>query len=119
MSDKTRGFHFGLEAEFLLIDADSFRPLWHPQLRFDQLNELLGSIPADDFDHEGLDVRAPHTKATPFVVEGYQVPDRNLKPTDLLPKGVEIRTPVCDSIAECLAALNTLHERMQKALAGS
>jgi len=37
MTHQNGGFHFGLEAEFLLIDADSFRPLWHPQLRFDQL----------------------------------------------------------------------------------
>src|SRR3954468_16343971 len=67
-------------------------------------------------DDEGLDVRPPHTKPIPFVVEGYQVPDQNLKPTDLLPKGVEIRTPVRDSIEDCLAAFKRLHERLQQAL---
>jgi hypothetical protein len=28
------GFRFGLEAEFLLVDTESFRPLWHPDLSF-------------------------------------------------------------------------------------
>jgi hypothetical protein len=53
----------------------------------------------------------------PFVVEGYQVPDPNLKPTALLPKGLEIRTPVCNSIKESINAFATLHDRMQRSLA--
>jgi AraC-like DNA-binding protein len=40
-----------------------------------------------------------------------------MRPIDLLPKGVEIRTPVCASIEECLGSLKTLHERLQHALA--
>ena len=36
-----RGFHFGLEAEFLLVEADSFRPLWQPDLKFSELNAAL------------------------------------------------------------------------------
>jgi carboxylate-amine ligase len=39
-----------------------------------------------------------------------------LQPIDLLPKGIEIRTPVCGSIDECLNSLGTLHQRLQKAL---
>jgi gamma-glutamyl:cysteine ligase YbdK (ATP-grasp superfamily) len=39
-----------------------------------------------------------------------------MNPIDLLPKGVEIRTPICTSIDECLAALKTLHARLQQAL---
>jgi hypothetical protein len=31
------GFHFGLEAEFLLVDASSFRPLWYADLQFEML----------------------------------------------------------------------------------
>ena len=27
-----RGFHFGIEAEYLLVDAETFRPLWHHDL---------------------------------------------------------------------------------------
>ncbi len=53
------GFHFGIEAEFLLVDSRSFRPLWHPQLRFDALNAALESIPVGDFSCDGLKVEAP------------------------------------------------------------
>jgi len=52
----------------------------------------------------------------PFAVEGYHVPDPELKPIDLLPKGVEIRTPICPTIEVCLECLLVLHERMQTAL---
>ena len=33
-----RGFHFGLEAEYLLVEAETFRPLWHRDLSFVGLN---------------------------------------------------------------------------------
>jgi len=46
------------------------------------------------------------------------VPDPDLNPIDLLPKGVEIRTPVCPSVESCLACFEVLHERMQVALGG-
>src|SRR5438876_3829679 len=116
MIRRDSGFHFGLEAEFLLVEARSFHPLWHRQLSFDELNALLESIAIDDFDCEGLDLTPLHRKKMPFVIEGYQVPDSNLRPTGLLPKGIEIRTPVCDSIEDCLTAFAILHERMQAAL---
>src|SRR5438105_2811764 len=91
------GFHFGLETEYLLVEATTLRPLWHPQLRFDELNRILDAIPTDDFSAEGLDVEPLHRRPSPFVVEGYHLPDPNLKPIDVLPKGIEIRTPVYSS----------------------
>ena len=33
-----RGFHFGIEAEYLLVEAETFRPLWHHDLEFEGLN---------------------------------------------------------------------------------
>jgi len=110
------GFHFGLEAEFLLVDAESFRPLWHPQLRFNELNALLEAIPVHDLPNDGLDVEPLHRRPLPYVVEGYHLPDPNLRPVELLPKGIEIRTPVCSSIEECLKRFHLLHARMQQAL---
>src|SRR5437016_1763000 len=111
------GFRFGLEAEFLLVNAESFRPLWHPDLEFEKLNAALETIPVDDFRCDGLKTEPPHRMPKPFVVEGYHLPDPNMNPIDLLPKGVEIRTPICRSIDDCLAALKTLHARLQHALA--
>lgn len=110
------GFRFGLEAEFLVAAADTFRPLWYRDLTFRKLNAALEAIPVDDVDCAGLEAEPPHRKAGPYVVEGYHLPDPDLKPVDLLPKGVEIRTPVCRSIEDCLASLKELHARLQTAL---
>jgi Glutamate-cysteine ligase family 2(GCS2) len=110
-------FRFGLETEFLLVDANSFRPLWHPDLQFETLNATLEAIPAADFQCDSFKVEPPHRKPGPYVVEGYHLPDPQMNPIDLLPKGVEIRTPIRSSIEECLAALKVLHDRLQSALA--
>ncbi len=120
MNTRTRdSFRFGLETEFLLVDASSFRPLWHPDLQFETLNATLEAIPADDFQCGSFKVEPPHRKPGPYVVEGYHLPDPQMNPIDLLPKGVEIRTPVRSSIEECLAALKVLHDRLQRALASA
>jgi hypothetical protein len=110
------GFRFGLETEFLLVDAGTYRPLWHQDLSFARLNAALEAIPVDDFHIAELEPEPPHRKPGPYVVEGYHLPDPDMNPIDLLPKGVEIRTPVCTSIDECLDALKTLHGRLQKGL---
>ena len=113
-----RQFGFGLETEYLLVDADSFQPLWHQDLKFDDLNGALEAIHVGDLPAlDGLELEAPHRKLMPYVVEGYHVPDPALNPTDMKPKGIEVRTPVCSSIEECLACLYTLHDRLQTALA--
>lgn len=110
------GFRFGLEAEFLLCDARSMRPLWHRDLQFESLNAALEAIPVGGYDCASFKVEPPHLKASPYVVEGYHLPDPEMNPIDLLPKGVEIRTPIRSSIDGSIEALKTLHERMQHAL---
>lgn len=111
------GFRFGLEVEFLLADGETYRPLWHADLNFARLNAALESISLDGLPPlDGLELEAPHRKLMPFVVEGYHVPDPDMSPIDLLPKGIEIRTPVCRSIDDCLLTLRSLHRRLQDAL---
>jgi carboxylate-amine ligase len=112
-----RGFHFGLESEYLLVDAATFHPLWYQELSFDPLNEALESIFLDDLPPiDGLDLEPPHRKLMPYAVEGYHVPDPDMNPIDLWPKGIEIRTPVCPSIETCLECFQILHQRLQAAL---
>jgi carboxylate-amine ligase len=112
-----RGFHFGIEAEYLLVETDTFRPLWYADLEFEPLNAALEAIAIEDLPPlDGLELEPPHRKLMPFVVEGYHLPSPEMSPRDLLPKGVEIRTPVCPSIEACLECLQVLHERMQVAL---
>jgi len=110
-------FRFGIEAEYQLADAATFRPLWHQDLSFADLNEVLESIDFDDLPPlDGLELEPPHRKLMPYAVEGYHVPAPDLSPIDLLPKGIEIRTPVCSSIEECLSCLKTLHDRLEVGL---
>ena len=112
-------FQFGIEAEFALVDCHSFQPLWHPDLKFQDLNALLESIPADDIGDRGLRLETPHRKLMPYVVEGYHLPDPDMNPVDILPKGLEIRTPICDSVDQCVGSLAELYKRLQTALASA
>lgn len=113
----TSSFRFGIEAEYQLAEAETLRPLWHQDLTFQKLNEMLESIYIDDIPPlDGLELEWPHRKLMPFAVEGYHLPSPDLSPIGLLPKGVEIRTPVCSSIEECLDCLKRLHDRLASAM---
>lgn len=110
------GFAFGLEAEFLLVDAATYRPLWHSDLTFADLNATLEAIQVDDLPLAGLKVEPPHRKRMPYVVEGYHITDENFRPVGLRPKGIEIRTPRADSMEQCLGWFRQLYARLQQAL---
>lgn len=112
---------FGLEGEYLLVDRATYQPLWHHDLSFRKLNALLEAIPYEGvlggLSLEGLELDPPHRRIMPWYVEGYGVPGRAMAPwVDLLPKGLEIRTPVCSSLARCLEVYEVLHEALQRAL---
>lgn len=109
-------FLFGIEAEYLLVDSQTFRPLWHSDLVFEKLNSLLEKIPVSDIPSDGFNIKPLHNRAIPYLVEGYYITDSNYKPMELLPKGVEIRTPATASITDCLKYLWVLHGRMQAML---
>lgn len=111
-----KDFLFGIEAEFVLVDAQTFSPLWHEDLIFEELNSWLEEIPVNDFSSDGLNIKPLHKKAIPYLVEGYYVTDQKYQPVKLLPKGVEIRTPTNTSIKGCLESLSELHCRMQTQL---
>jgi hypothetical protein len=111
------GFRFGLEAELLLADAATYRPLWCEDLRFADLYAILEEIDIRDVPLEGLKVEPPHRRAMPFVVEGYHVVDEAFRPYDIRPKGLEIRTPVSATIDECVGWYVTLRARLAKTLA--
>ncbi len=110
-------FQFGLEAEFLLVDQN-FKPLWHRDLSFEKLNSILEEIPFDDIKgrFDLFHLEAPAKKLMPFVVEGYHLPDKDFNMVDVLPKGLEIRTPVCTTIEETLDSYKKLFFKMQNAL---
>ncbi len=117
-SFKSESFQFGLEAEFFLADAETWTPLWHKDLTFKKLNSILENIPFDDVGGrlDLLSLEEPSKKISPFVIEGYHIVDQDFNIKDLLPKGVEIRTPVFGTIGDCLKSYKNLFERMQGAL---
>jgi carboxylate-amine ligase len=117
------GYRFGLEGEYLLVEASSYRPLGHDDLTFRRLNALLESISfeplLEGLTLAGLELDPPHTKLMPYYVEGYALADPGLAThVDVLPKGVEIRTPVCPDLDTCLRVYENLYRGLQRALAG-
>lgn len=114
---KHEKFQFGFEAEYLLANASTLEPLWYDTLQFPTLNECLESIDTKDLPSTaGLRADVPHRKVMPYVVEGYHLPDCGSDATDILPKGIEIRTPICSTIDECVTTFEALFDRMQTAL---
>jgi len=110
-------FKFGLEAEYCLANSESFKPLWYKDITFKQLDDLFTQIKIDDLPSlKGLSAELPHQKIMPFIVEGYGLPNQDNVIIDALPKGVEIRTPVCDSIDETISVFETLYTRMKSSL---
>src|SRR5262249_25734045 len=115
-------YQFGLEGEYLLVEASSFRPLWQEDLTFTRLNALLESIPfeplLEGLTLDGLELDPPHRKLMPYYVEGYAVADPNLTTyVDVLPKGIEVRTPVCPDLETCLAVYERLYAALVSSLA--
>jgi carboxylate-amine ligase len=115
------GYRFGLEGEYLLVEASSFHPLWHDDVTFSRLNALLELIDFEPFLEglplDGLELDPPHRKLMPYYVEGYPLADAELTTqVDVLPKGIEIRTPVCPDLETCLRVYETLYQGLQQAL---
>lgn len=110
-------FRFGLESEYLVVRGSSFAPLWHQELTFKALNEIFESVSLEGIPScEGLDLEPPQQKLMPFVVEGYHLPDMDFHAREILPKGVEIRTPVCASLPEVLRVHAVLYSRLKEAM---
>lgn len=111
---QSTGFGFGIETEFLMVNKDTFTPLWHKDLDFESLAEMLNSINTDDFSERGFNIKPLHSKPTPYLVEGYYLTDADMNPVSLLPKGIEIRTPMTNTIGEQIVALQKLFDRLRE-----
>ena len=98
-------FKFGLEVEFVVFKKTTVNPaLWAYDLSFEKIYGILKNIPyLDIVNMRGIDREEAHEEISPFVVEGYHLKNDDGTPTsDMLVKGIEIRTPVCESIQNCL-----------------
>ena len=111
------GFKFGLECEYLIIDKKNNRPLWYKELDFEELYECIEKIDLKEIPSlEGLDPEEAHKKILPYVVEGYHLKNEENTSYSMLPKGIEIRTPICHSVEETLECLKTLYKRLENGL---
>lgn len=97
-----------------MVNKDDFSPLSHRNLDFEMLAALINSISTSDFGNDGFNIKPLHSKATPYLIEGYYLTDADMNPVSLLPKGIEIRTPTSDSISEAIAALACLFDRLRQ-----
>lgn len=112
--DLAKEFRFGLESEYLVVQEDTLKPLWHQDLTFEILNDIFERVSLEGIPScEGLDLEPPQTKLLPFVVEGYHLPDMDHGAKEILPKGVEIRTPVCESLGQVLEVQRVLYSRLR------
>lgn len=106
-------FKFGLETEYCLMELNSKEVLWYEKLNFTQLLNLISNISLEGIPSlEGLDDEPAHPNLLPYVIEGYHLKDENFKAFDMHPKGVEIRSPVCNTIEECISIQKILYERL-------
>ena len=89
--------------------------LWADDISFDKVYNIIKNIPYKDIaDMSGVDPEEAHEEISPYVVEGYHLKNQDGTPaTDMLVKGVEIRTPVCGSISNCLSVYNELLNRLK------
>ena len=110
------GFGFGMEAEFLLLDKTTYRPLFHQDVPYEKLLSIVDDIDVSDFSARGFNIKPLHKKANPYLIEGYYLTDKEMKPYSLLTKGVELRTPLAQSIDTCVSDLAVLTARLDQAL---
>lgn len=117
MTIRRTEFGFGLEAEYLLIEKNGYRPLFCDKLDSDDLLRLVEEIPVSDISKDGFNIKPLHRQAIPYLIEGYYLTDDEMKPLKLLPKGIELRTPIAPSINEAIETLRLLTGRLSNAVA--
>jgi len=113
-------FRFGLEVEYIIFQNNREKSaLWVDDLDFEQVYKIIKQIPfLDVCQMNGIDPEEAHDEISPFVIEGYHLKNEDGAPAkSMLVKGVEIRTPVCSSMDECLKIYETLLHRLKKAMA--
>lgn len=116
---REKHFGFGIETEHCLVDANTLKPLFHNELKFEQLLHIMDSIYVDDFSTNGFNIKPLHRRASPYLVEGYYITDDKMEPVKMLPKGVEVRTPIASTVDGAINDLQILTERIRDAFANS
>ena len=100
---------FGIEAEYALIRPDG-RFADFTNTEFAELRALLAPLP--DYRHPELRVGDAGIRAKNWYVEGDERYGRDGASAGLAVKGIEIRTPVFDTVEESLESLAALRSML-------
>jgi hypothetical protein len=107
------GMKFGIEAEYALVRPDGrfadFTNTAHGEVR-----ALLDPLP--DYRHPELRVGDAGIRVKNWYAEGDERFDESGRSTDLAVKGVEIRTPVCATVADSVSSLKALRAVLEREL---
>ncbi len=100
----TTGFKWGIEHEFPLIkNAELFCDF--SNLSFDELASIIETLPTFEKDYPFLRIGDLGIKTKRWYVEGFERFTNTGEFLYVVPKGMEIRTPVCDSLIETIETL--------------
>lgn len=104
------GFRYGLEHELALLRPDG-RFADFTNTSFHELQGIIDSLPVHQSDYPGLRVGDQAIKHKRWYVEGFE----RFGPTGEFlrcdPKGIEIRTPIHDDIANAVEGLKADYQR--------
>lgn len=109
-------FKFGWEVELMITDK-KFNPLYDKHLLFNDVQNLINSVPVDDIPY--LKEKYTGSGLRPYYVEGYDAGYDQDKVRSVSVKGIEIRTPIAFSISDSVALFEEYYEKMQKVMQSS
>jgi hypothetical protein len=104
------GMKFGIEAEYALVRPDG-RFADYINTDYGEVRALLDPLP--DYRHPELRVGDAGIRVKNWYAEGDERFDESGRSTGLAVKGVEIRTPVCATVAESVASLQALRATLK------
>jgi hypothetical protein len=107
------GMKFGIEAEYALVRPDGHFADY-TNTDYAEVRALLDPLP--DYRHPELRVGDAGIRVKNWYAEGDERFDQSGRSTGLAVKGVEIRTPVCATVASSVASLQALRETLETEL---
>ena len=107
-------FYFGIEHEVSFINAQGAYADW-TNTNFADLEGIVAKLPLYPTDYPQLRIGDAGIKHKRWYVEGFERFDMNGKVIDCLPKGIEIRTTIHDSIKGAVAELTESFRMLRNA----
>lgn len=98
------GFRFGIEHEFAVV-SDSGQFCDFSNTTFEDFDRVIEEMPTIPTDYPGLRVGDLGIKSKRWYIEGFERFSEHGGYLYTVPKGFEIRTPICNSLEEAVTTL--------------